>query len=61
MPLSRRSSLKHLAAAVLGAPLLAAATESAPGVKHGRIKQSIVPWCFKPLTVPELAQHAAKL
>jgi len=46
---------------MLSAPAFAAAAESAPGVKNGRIKQSIVPWCFKPLTVPELAQHAAKL
>jgi hydroxypyruvate isomerase len=61
MPLSRRSSLKHLAAAVLAAPALAAAADSAPGVKIGRIKQSIVPWCFKPLGVPELAQQAARL
>ncbi len=30
-------------------------------VKNGRIRQSVVSWCFNPMTVPELAQHSAKL
>lgn len=30
-------------------------------VKNGRIRQSVVPWCFNPMPVPELAGHAAKL
>jgi hydroxypyruvate isomerase len=56
--LSRRSALKTLAAAsTLG--LSARADERT--VKNGRIKQSVVPWCFNPMPVPELAQHAAAL
>jgi hydroxypyruvate isomerase len=27
-------------------------------IKNGRIRQSIVPWCFKPLTVPQLVEIA---
>ena len=30
-------------------------------MKNGRIRQSVVPWCFKTMTVPQLAQHAARL
>ncbi len=56
--LSRRTALKTLAAAsALGLP--AGAAERV--VKNGRIKQSVVPWCFNPMPVPELAQHAAAL
>lgn len=56
--LSRRSALKTLAAAsTLG--LSAHAAEKV--VQNGRIKQSVVPWCFNPMTVPELAQHSAAL
>src|SRR5258708_3647406 len=60
MPLSRRTSLKRLAAATtLGlAPMLQAAPERPA---HGRIKQSVVTWCFRPMPVPELAEHAATL
>src|SRR6185295_16079299 len=28
-------------------------------VTQGRVHQSVVPWCFKPMTVEELAVHAA--
>jgi len=56
--LSRRSALKTLAAAsTLG--LSAHAAEKV--VQNGRIKQSVVPWCFNPMTVPELAKHSAAL
>jgi hydroxypyruvate isomerase len=30
-------------------------------VKNGRIKQSVITWCFNPMPVPELARHAAQL
>ena len=30
-------------------------------VKNGRIKQSVVPWCFNPMPVAELAKHSAAL
>lgn len=56
--ISRRSALKSFAAAsTLG--LSAHAAERV--VKNGRIKQSVVPWCFNPMPVLELAQHAAAL
>ncbi|WP_414660334.1 hydroxypyruvate isomerase family protein [Horticoccus sp. 23ND18S-11] len=69
---SRRNALKSLAATTavgLGALSGArAATASAPAaggstyrIQHGRIKQSVVPWCFNPMTVPELARHSAAM
>jgi hydroxypyruvate isomerase len=29
--------------------------------QHRKIRQSVVPWCFKPMPIPELIGHAAKL
>lgn len=69
---TRRTALKTLAAtAALGLAAQAstrAATSSATkeasskeGVKNGRIRQSVVGWCFNPMPVPELAQHSAAL
>lgn len=56
---SRRTALKSLAAATsLG---FASAPAAERAVKNGRIKQSVVPWCFNPITVPELAQASAAL
>jgi hydroxypyruvate isomerase len=56
--LSRRTLLKSMAAtSALG--FTAQATDRV--VKNGRIKQSVVPWCFNPMPVPELAKHAAAL
>jgi hydroxypyruvate isomerase len=74
MSITRRSSLK-LAAAALALPNLGSAESAAgpgktaggdapsatPVARKGRIKQSVVPWCFRPLSVPELAKHAAAL
>ena len=68
--LSRRSALKTLAAtAAVG--LTARAQDSARAVpaaqgapyriSRGRIAQSVVPWCFNPMPVPELARHAAAM
>ena len=69
--LNRRSLLQGAAAcaattAVLSSPL--ASTQQAearepqrPGVNKGRIKQSIMGWCFKPMPVEELAKHCADL
>ena len=65
---SRRTALKTLAAgAALG--LTAHAQDKTPGapaaapyrVTRGRVKQSVVPWCFNPMTVPELAKHSAAM
>jgi len=43
---------------------LAAPVSAAAGlfrVKNGRIKQSVVPWCFKPMPPEELVHHSAAL
>lgn len=56
--ISRRTLLKSLAAtSTLGVH----AHGDERVVKNGRIKQSVVPWCFNPMPVPELAKHAARL
>jgi hydroxypyruvate isomerase len=70
-PVSRRATLKRLATAAtltaLGGSAAPAAAPKATSasplyrVKHGRIRQSVVPWCFNPMPVPELARHAAAL
>jgi len=66
-PLNRRSALKRVGGALaLGAA--AGLPEVGQGIEQGtsavtknRIKQSVIHWCFKPMTVEELAGHAAKL
>jgi hydroxypyruvate isomerase len=63
--ISRRTALKTLAAtsafAGLGATSWAQAGAAPYKVKQGRINQSVVPWCFNPMPVPELARHAAAM
>jgi hydroxypyruvate isomerase len=69
--LSRRAALKTLAAtAVLGVGLraqesarstAAASRHASYRIKNGRIKQSVVAWCFNPMPVPELARSSAEL
>ncbi len=66
--MTRRTALKTLAAtaatAATGVAALAqapAATQAPYRIKHGRIRQSVVPWCFNPMPVPELARHAAAM
>ena len=67
--LTRRTLLKRLAggAAVLGASLGAPAIlrgapePAAYRAKNGRIQQSVIHWCFKPMTPPELADNAAAM
>lgn len=61
--LSRRTALKTAAAAALGFSARAAhAQDAAPyRVKNGRIKQSVVPWCFNPMPPEELIKHSAAL
>jgi hydroxypyruvate isomerase len=64
-PLTRRTAVKQTLAAAaaltLGVRAQEAAAPAGKAVKNGRIVQSVVPWCFNPMTVPELAQHAARL
>src|SRR4029450_9603257 len=56
--LPRRSALKLLGAAAATLPALA---DEPRAVKNARIRQSVVPWCFNPMPVPELARHASAL
>ena len=59
---TRRAALKTLAATTTLGFVAHGQSQSAPyRIKHGRIRQSVVPWCFNPMTVPELARHAAAL
>ena len=62
---SRRRTLQLLgmSAVVAGAgnSPLAQAEEPLYRAKHGKIRQSVVPWCFKPMPIPTLIGHAAKL
>jgi hydroxypyruvate isomerase len=63
--INRRRSLQLLglsAAAVALRPHVShAADEAFYRAKHGKIRQSVVPWCFRPMPVPELIGHVAKL
>jgi hydroxypyruvate isomerase len=57
---SRRSALKS--ASAQETDLFVPATEALlEGVRKGRIRQSVVSWCFNPMTVPDLAKHSARL
>jgi len=66
--LNRRSALKRMGG---GLALSAAATlpsitrgTDEPQIymaKNGRIQQSVIHWCFKPMPVEELANHAARM
>jgi hydroxypyruvate isomerase len=56
--MNRRTAITAIAA---GAALSAGAKDAPFKVKNGRIKQSVVPWCFNPMPVAELARHSAAL
>jgi hydroxypyruvate isomerase len=59
--MNRRTALKSLAATTaLGLTARAQDTELIH-TKKGRIRQSVVPWCFKPMPPEELIGHAAAL
>jgi hydroxypyruvate isomerase len=68
-PQSRRHALKQLGAgvALLSVPTALRGDES-PKTEHefykarnARIRQSVVLWCFKPMSVQELGAHAARM
>lgn len=59
--ISRRSALKTIAATAAFAMSSQAEDLKNFKVTKGRIKQSVVPWCFNPMPVPELAKHSAAL
>lgn len=56
--LPRRSALKIIGATAAALPAFA---EEQRAVTNRRIRQSVIPWCFNPMPVPELAKHAAAL
>lgn len=60
---SRRTLMASAAVAGGAAALAHAADAVDPNWKitSGRINQSVVPWCFKPMPVEELARHSAAL
>ena len=59
--MNRRQALTSLATAT-AAGLTSALAEDAPfRIANGRIKQSVVPWCFNPMPVEELAKHGAAM
>ncbi len=54
--------MKALAATSLASVANAATVGELPyRVKNGRIRQSVVPWCFSPMSVEELARHSAAM
>jgi hydroxypyruvate isomerase len=59
--LSRRTAIKALAVGALSPAVFADPTKTPRAVERGRIRQSVVPWCFNPMPVPELARYAAAL
>ena len=69
--MTRRAAVKTLAGASVGvgAGLSVALTGStAPAadrieyrIRHGRVRQSVVPWCFRPITDAELIGHAHRM
>ncbi len=62
--MNRRSALAAIAtatAAGLSSALAEVADLKSFRVKNGRIKQSVVPWCFNPMPVEELARHSAAM
>ena len=62
---SRRAFVGRTLAAGLASAGLAGAADPAktPGrvVRNGRINQSVVPWCFRPITLEELCDHSVAL
>ncbi|MBI5396456.1 MAG: TIM barrel protein [Verrucomicrobia bacterium] len=62
--IGRRSFLKTAAALATGATFSARRQVSAANLyvaKSGRINQSVVPWCFKPMPEEELIGHAVRM
>lgn len=59
--LAATAAVTGLAAGALPGALAAPAAAVPYRIKHGRIRQSVVPWCFNPMTVPELARHSAAM
>jgi hydroxypyruvate isomerase len=62
---TRRTLLRGAAAGAvtaLGFPAIVRGAEPAAyRARNGRINQSVVPWCFRPMTLEELCGHAARM
>lgn len=61
MTTNRRRALKGLAIATAATVLPTRAAAPSYKVQRGNIRQSVVPWCFRPMPIPELIGHAAAL
>jgi hydroxypyruvate isomerase len=66
--LNRRNALKRMggglalsAAATLPSVVRSADESQLYTAKNGRIQQSVIHWCFKPMPVEELANHSARM
>ena len=59
--MNRRAALTTLATAATAGLTSALAADETYRVTNARIKQSVVPWCFNPMPVEELAKHAAAM
>ena len=60
--MNRRTALKSLATTTAALGLTARAqNEGLFHTKNSRIRQSVVPWCFKPMPPEELIGHAAAM
>ena len=60
--MTRRTALKTLTATAAASVASLAEETAAPyRIKSGKIKQSVVSWCFNPMTVEELAKHSAAM
>ena len=68
-PFSRRQLLQGTAASVIGLSLSHAAQAQLPResadpafrIKQGRIRQSVMGWCFNPMKPEVLAQHGKEI
>jgi len=60
--MNRRSAIRNMTSVAAGVTLATAsrslAQEELYRAKNGRIRQSVVPWCFKPMPFAELTKHA---
>ena len=59
--MNRRTALQALASATVASISATAAEEKPYRITNGRIRQSVVSWCFNPMPVEELAKHSAAM
>lgn len=60
-PQNRRHALMTVAVATAAAVVAKPTRAATVKVQRGRIQQSVVPWCFRPMPPGELIEHSAKL